>query len=133
PTASITSRSLVVSAQGVDKSYDGTVNATVTLSDNRVSGDSLTTSYTTAVFADKNVGKGKSVSVSGISATGLDAGNYSANSVASTTATITAALLTVTADDKSRPFGTTNPAFTMHYSGFLGTDTEFILSGQPAF
>ena len=84
-TASITPRSLIVGALGVDKSYDGTVNATVALSDNRVSGDSLTTSYTTAAFADKNVGTSKPVTVSGISVSGTDAGNYSANTSATTT------------------------------------------------
>jgi hypothetical protein len=34
-------------------------DATVTLSDNRVAGDVLTTSYTTASFANKNVGTAK--------------------------------------------------------------------------
>src|ERR1043166_668088 len=47
-TASITSRPLLVSATGIDKTYDGNATATVTLSDNRVSGDSLTTTYTNA-------------------------------------------------------------------------------------
>ena len=55
-TADITARALTVSATGINKMYDGTTTATVTLSDNRVSGDVLTTSYTTAAFVDKNVG-----------------------------------------------------------------------------
>ena len=67
---------MTVSATGANKVYDGTTSATVTLSDNRVAGDSLTTSYTTASFANKNVGTAKTVSVSGISVTGIDAGNY---------------------------------------------------------
>ena len=46
--------------------YDGTTTATVTLSDDRVSGDMLTDSYTSATFANKNVGTGKPVRVSGI-------------------------------------------------------------------
>src|SRR5262249_19609224 len=54
--ADITARSLTVSATGVNKAYDGSTSATVTLSDNRVAGDSLTTSYASASFADKNVG-----------------------------------------------------------------------------
>ena len=41
------------------------------------SGDVLTTSYTTATLADKNVGTGKAVSVSRIAISGTDAGNYS--------------------------------------------------------
>src|SRR5262249_45916845 len=68
--ADITARSLTVSATGANKAYDGTTSATVTLSDNRAAGDSLTTSYSSASFADKNVGTAKSVSVSGISISG---------------------------------------------------------------
>src|SRR5204863_1570186 len=75
-TADITARPLSVSATGVNKVYDGSAAATVTLNDDRVSGDVLTDSYTTASFADKNVGTGKTVSVAGISITGSDAGNY---------------------------------------------------------
>src|SRR5262249_2769008 len=66
-TANITARSLTVTANGVNKQYDGTPAATVTLSDDRVAGDVFTTSYTAAAFADKNVGTGKSISVTGIS------------------------------------------------------------------
>ena len=64
-----------MSATGENKVYDGATAATVTLSDNRVSGDNLTASYTTAEFANKNVGTGKTVGVSGISVSGTDAGN----------------------------------------------------------
>ena len=48
-------------------------------------------------FADKNVGTGKTVSVTGITISGTDASNYSFNTTASTTADITAAALTVSA------------------------------------
>src|SRR5207249_3663125 len=47
-TANISARSLTVSATGVNRGYDGGTTATVTLSDNRVSGDTLSTSYSTA-------------------------------------------------------------------------------------
>src|SRR5207249_1639074 len=96
-TANITARALVVSAAGVNKVYDGATNATVTLSDNRVSGDSLSTIYTSASFADKSVATGKPVNVSAISISGTDATNYTANSTTSTTADITARALTVSA------------------------------------
>src|SRR5207247_1597279 len=65
-TGTITPRPLVVSATGVNKVYDGLATATVTLSDNRLSGDAFTDSYTSASFGDKNVGTAKPVSVSGI-------------------------------------------------------------------
>ncbi|MEI8140955.1 MAG: YDG domain-containing protein, partial [bacterium] len=93
----VNKRSLTVTATGVDKGYDGNVTATVTLADNRVSGDVLTLSNTSATFNNKNAGTAKPVSVSGIAVTGTDAGNYTFNTTASTTANITAKALTVTA------------------------------------
>jgi len=50
----------------------------VTLSDNRVAGDTLTASYTTATSPAKNAGAAKSISVSGIGVSGVDSGNYTA-------------------------------------------------------
>ena len=92
----ITVRPLTVSALGVNRVYDGTTGASVGLSDNRAIGDVLSDSYTGAVFTDKNVGTGKAVSVSGISISGPDAGNYSlSNTGASTTADITKRDITV--------------------------------------
>jgi hypothetical protein len=118
-TADLTARTLTVSATGVNKVYDGTTNATVTLMDDRITGDDLAVSYATASFADKEVQNGKLVSVSGISATGTDAGNYLANTEASTVADITAATLTVigiTAENKVYD-GTT--VATLNWNGAL--------------
>jgi hypothetical protein len=81
-TASITARTLVVSATGVNKVYDATAAATINLSDDRVSGDVLSTAYAAATFNNKNVGTAKPVSVTGISISGADAGNYTANTTA---------------------------------------------------
>src|SRR6185503_11746776 len=58
-TADITARPLTVSATGLNKVYDSATMATVTLADDRLSGDDVTTSYTAASFADANVGTGK--------------------------------------------------------------------------
>ena len=54
----------------------------MSLADNRLAGDSLSTSYTSASFASKNVGTAKTVSVSGIALSGTDAANYTANTTA---------------------------------------------------
>ena len=123
-TANITARALTVSAAGVNKVYDGTTAATVTLSDNRVSGDVFTSSYANAAFADKNVGSGKTVSVSGISVTGGDSGNYTFNTTATTTANITARPITVTADPKTKSFGASDPALTYQVTSgsLVGSD-----------
>ena len=107
-TADITARALTVSATGANKVYDGTTSATITLADNRISGDSLTTSYTNASFANKNVGTAKTVSVSGISIAGTDALNYSANTTATAAADITARSLSVSATGVNKVYdGTT--------------------------
>src|SRR5262249_5536661 len=60
-TIDITPRTLHVSATGVNKVYDGTTAAAVTLSDDRVAGDTVTVSYTTALFDTRDVGTGKTV------------------------------------------------------------------------
>jgi filamentous hemagglutinin family protein len=97
-TAAITPRALAASATGIDKVYDGQTAATVTLGDNRVSGDVLTLTSTGAAFADKNAGGGKAVSVSGIALSGTDAANYSlSNTTASTSATIAQRMLNASA------------------------------------
>jgi hypothetical protein len=79
-----------VTATGINKAYDGTAAAAVTLSDNRLAGDILTAHYASASFADPNIGSGKTVTVTGISLTGTDSANYTlASTTAFTTADIT--------------------------------------------
>jgi hypothetical protein len=121
-TADITRRELIITAIADGKVYDGTIAAVVHLSDNRVSGDQLTDSYANASFADKNVGNGKAVSVSGISITGADTGNYTFNTTAGTTADITPKAASATADAATKIFGLADPALSGTLSGFLAAD-----------
>ncbi|MGK5051977.1 YDG domain-containing protein [Janthinobacterium sp. RB2P8] len=96
-SSTITPRVLNASATGVDRVYDTSTNAGVTLRDDRIAGDVLTLSNTSASFADKNAGSNKVITVKGIAAGGADAGNYSlASTTATTTASITPATLQVT-------------------------------------
>ncbi len=131
--ASITGKPLTITATGVNKVYDGNTSATVVLSDNRVSGDVFTDSYTTASFVDKNAGSGKTVSVSGISISGADAANYTFNTTATATANVTARPLTITATGVDKVYNRTTQAtvtfsdnrlegdvFTDHGNGFFG-------------
>ena len=96
-TADITAKTLAISAIGIPKIYDGLTIAQISLSDNRVSGDSLTVSSSAADFTNKNVGAAKPIAVSGITLAGTDAGNYSFNTSATTAADITAKTLAVSA------------------------------------
>jgi hypothetical protein len=70
------------------KTYDGTTTATPVTTGatfaGMVPGDSLTVGGASATFADRNVGVGKTLNLTGISLGGLDQGNYT---LASTSAT----------------------------------------------
>jgi hypothetical protein len=102
-------RTLTVTATAASRTYDGTTLASVTLSDNRVEGDLLTETSTSATFSDRNAGSGKTVTVTGISISGTDVGNYIlGNTTASTTADITARAIEVTGTLDSKTYdGTT--------------------------
>src|SRR6185503_1823163 len=80
-TANVAQHTLAVSATGHNKVYDGTTAAEVTFSDDRLNNDSLTVNGH-ASFADKNVGAGKNITVTGISLSGADALNYLPNATA---------------------------------------------------
>ncbi len=96
---------LTVTASAYDKVYDGNPTANVTLSDNRISGDDLSFLFTPARFNNKNVGLAKEVTVSGISITGTDAGNYTLTNVtAITNANITVKSLTVSATANNKVY-----------------------------
>jgi filamentous hemagglutinin family protein len=104
-SASIAKAALVIAAVGQDKSYDGTSSAVVSLSDNRIGSDMLNISAASSAFSDRNAGASKAVSVTGISVTGSDAGNYLWNASALTSANIEKAGLTVIADQVSKVAG----------------------------
>jgi gliding motility-associated-like protein len=124
-TFAITPKTLTVTATGINKAYDGTTAATVTLSDNRITGDVFTESYSGAAFGTAAVGTNKPVNVTGIAISGGASGNYSlGNTTAATTADITVGAIVVTVDTKSKVYGSADPAFTYTYSGtLLGGDT----------
>lgn len=131
-TANIAPAALAVRAAAASKGYDGNTTESVTLSDNRLGGDSLTISYTAATFADKNVGDGKTVTVTGISLTGPDALNYTANTTAACAADITPAPLMVTANCTNRAWGQPNPNFSATIAGFVNSEGTSVLSGTLA-
>ena len=114
-SANITPRTLTVSATGSDKVYDGTTGATVTLADNRISGDVFNDDDAAANFDDKNVGAAKTVTVNGININGSDAANYTlASTGATTTANITPRTLTVSATASDKVYdGTTGATVTL--------------------
>ncbi|MES2207502.1 MAG: YDG domain-containing protein, partial [Pseudomonadota bacterium] len=135
-TANITAKGLTVSASGINKVYDGTTTASVTLGDDRIAGDTLTLSNSSATFANKTVGTGKTVSVAGINVTGTNATNYTFNTTASTTADITAKALTlggVTASNKVYDGLSTASISGGTLSGMIAGDTASFSLGSATF
>jgi len=145
-TATITKATLTVTATGINKVYDGTAPATVTLLDNRLGRglglalltpplgrDQLTLTYN-ATFDTPNAGTAKTVSVTGIAITGgADAGNYTlGNTTTTTTANITPAPLTITADNQTKVYGAALPTLTASYSGLVNGETSASLTTLPA-
>jgi len=133
-TASILPRGLTITAKGANKIYDGTTNAAVTLTDNRVAGDLLTNSYAFAAFTNKNVATNILINVYGLATIGPDAANYFLTATnATATASISPALLTVAAASLSRPYATTNPVLFAIYSGFVTNEslTNSDVTGSP--
>jgi len=120
-TANITKRSLTVTATGIDKVYDGTTMAVVTLSDNRIKGDVLTDSYTSASFKDNKIGNDKPVTVTGILISGIDAKNYN---LVNTTAT-TKADITRTRTYQSSDFGYQGFEDLAYWNKFLASQNLF--------
>ncbi|MFZ6816875.1 MBG domain-containing protein [Undibacterium sp. Ji22W] len=127
-TGNITPRGLVVAAAGTNRIYNGLTPDTVSLSDNRIAGDVLATSYASANFIDPNVGVAKVVNVAGINVSGLDAGNYSFNTTAVTAANITVAPLSITANDATKNYGETPTLSTAAFSSAGLVNGETILS-----
>ena len=140
-TGSITKKTVTVTSgiTASNKTYDGTTSATLSGSSavisGKVTGDVLGVSASGA-FANKNAGTGKTVTISSITLTGTDKGNYvltTTSNQATTTANISKKALTVTADDKSVSYGDAAPTYTASYSGFVSGESKSNLSGSLSF
>lgn len=130
-TASITARSLTVTAIGNNKVYDGTTAATVIFSDGRIGGDVIVITGS-ARFDTKQVGTGKTVTVSGLSITGADAANYTLGTATiTTTATITPRSLTLSATALNKVYDGTTAA-TAWVNGDPVTGDSILLSHTNA-
>ncbi|MEI8082260.1 MAG: YDG domain-containing protein, partial [Actinomycetes bacterium] len=127
-TATITAKGITGSFTASNKVYDGTTAATITSRSltGTLPGDAVSLSGT-ATFSDKNVGLNKTVTLGGASLSGAAAGNYElTNSPITTLADITINAITVTADNKSKVVGTSDPALTYAITtGTLGTGDSF--------
>ena len=109
-----------------DKTYDASVTATMNSSSavysGFVFGDDFAGSYS-GVFADANVGTGKTVTITS-SYAGADVSNYNITDQTSTTADIIAKALTATASASNKVYdGSSAATVTLSLSGFIGSET----------
>ena len=130
-TANITKADLTVTGlTALNKVYDTGISATLT-------GTAVLTAFGTDVvevggtpvgsFADKNAGTGKTVLITGLNISGTDADNY--NLVQGPlTADITARILTASADNIDKMYGSQNPPLTISYSGFAGSENASVIT-----
>uniref|UniRef100_A0A6C0KL96 YDG domain-containing protein n=1 Tax=viral metagenome TaxID=1070528 RepID=A0A6C0KL96_9ZZZZ len=122
-TGTITPKSLpVTGVTANDKIYDGNANAILSGgSISPISGDDVTLNINsrTGVFADKNVGPGKSVTVTGYTIIGQQYGNYSLVQPTGVTANITQKPLTITGVTASNKEYNGNTTATFSNTGTL--------------
>ncbi|MCF8078952.1 MAG: hypothetical protein K9K88_06700 [Desulfobacterales bacterium] len=108
-TSTITALGITGSITAADKVYDGNNLATITGRSltGALGTDDVTYTGGTATFSDKNVAAGKTVTGTGLSLTGADAGNYTVNTTTTTLADITPAPLGIAANSTSKIYGDT--------------------------
>jgi len=125
----ITKATLTVTADNKTKVY-GAANPALTVTYSGFKGTDAATSLSTAPTASTTATTTSGVGIYAITASGGVSSNYDFVYVAGTL-TITKATLTVTAEDKTKVYGSSNPALTVTYSGFKGTDAATSLSTVP--
>ena len=111
--------------QANDKVYDASTAATLVANTGSlsglVSGDTVLFLNSSATFSDANAASGKTVTVNGISLSGLDAVNYTVASAVTTKASILPELLTLSANKIYN--GTTSLAGAVTFSGLVNGET----------
>lgn len=138
PLSTVTLAPLTITANDAAKVYGSTLTAipgstafTATGLQNSETVGSVTIDYGPGAVATANVGV-YAFTVTPSRATG---GTFSASNYIITykqgNLSITGSILTVTANDQSRPYGQPNPAFTLTYQGFINGDTAADFITQP--
>src|SRR5712671_537397 len=136
-TADITPKHITGSFTASNKIYDGNASASVLTRalSGAISGDVVSLTGGTAAFGDKNVGTAKTVTLTGATLSGGDAGNYILDSVATTTANITALHITgsFTASNKIYDGNASASVLTRALSGAISGDVVSLTGGTAAF
>jgi hypothetical protein len=127
----ILQKALTGNATATTKTYDGTTAGTGTVGlAGAVAGDDVAGSATFA-FSDKNAGTGKTVTVSGATLSGVDAGNYTVMLPASVLGDILQKALTGTTTANTKTYdGTTSATGSVALTGVMAGDN---VAGSATF
>ncbi len=132
--ADILAKAITATLTANGRTYDGTTNATGSLALNGVvAGDQVTANGSYA-FDNKNAGTGHTVTASGITLSGADAGNYTTGTTATALADIIARTITATLTANDRTYdGTTAATGTLGLNGVVAGDAVTVNSTGMAF
>jgi hypothetical protein len=130
-TAKITAAPLTITANTNSKTYDGTTSAAAIPTVMGLLGTDTATGLA-ETYADPNVGMGKTLSVSAYTVNDGNSGqNYTVTLAPNMTGAINRAPLTITANNQSMVHGSSLPALTASYSGFVNGETPANLTTLP--
>ena len=138
-TANVTPLAITGSITASSKVYDGTNHATITglvLSDVFLVPDHVTLTNGTATFDTSDTGKGKTVTDTGMTLSGAQAGDYSlSNPTETTTANVTPLTIVdgVTIANKTYDGTTTASITSKSLTGVLGLDDVTLAGGTATF
>lgn len=133
-TLTVDPKILTATVDALNRVYDGTTTATVSVTGlTGIEGSDVVNVTATGVFANKQVATGKSVTIT-YNKTGADAANYSFNGPATDPADIAAKQLTATATATSKVYDqSTAAAVGVTLVGVVSGDTVSVLSATGAF
>jgi len=133
-TADILAKQLtLVGVTGAHKVYDGSTAGSLASAgtlNGVVGSESVNAGHASVTFANANVGAAKSLTVSGVSISGADAGNYTIAPTLSTSADITTKLLGVAATKTYD--GTSNLVNSITLTGLVGSETLLVSAAQAS-
>ena len=130
--ADILAKTITATLSANSRTYDGTTNATGSLTLNGLIGNDQAAASGTLAFDSKNAGT-RTVTASGITLSGADAGNYVVSGTATALADILAKAITATLTANGRTYdGTTNATGNLALNGVIGGD-QVAANGTLAF
>jgi gliding motility-associated-like protein len=128
-TLTVTPAVLTITANDATKTY-GSANPVLSVSYSGFVGTDNASSLTTAPTISTTAVTNSPVNTYPITASGAVSANYTFIYNPGTL-TVTQAALTITANDATKTYGSVNPALSVSYSGFVGTDNASSLTTQP--